>query len=326
MLNWGLIGCGTIAPAFINAIKSQKDCKLLAIASQYSNNASIYKMTYGIERKYDSYENLANDPDIDIVYIATTNQIHADNIALFLSHGKHVLCEKPITISAKLAKEVIWTAKEKKLFLMEGMWTRFLPSMVKIKKWLDAGIIGKIRCIYADFGFINEWGPERRLLNKSLCGGTLLDNGVYPISFASMIFGKQPDEIKTLTTLGFTGVDEFSSYLFKYGHDQFAVLSSSIRLETPQNATIVGEKGTIFLPEFWHCQKVVLSLKGNKQKSYYFPFKINGFEYEIETVNNCILEGKTECELMPLHESIAILETIDKIRCEWGLKYPIENI
>ena len=324
-VNLGVIGCGTIMPSFLKALASSQSSKINGIASEYSQNSISLAKEFNIPNCFKTYKELAQSSKIDIVYIATTQNLHDENALLFLENGKAVLCEKPITYNSKRAFELISFAREKKLFLMEGMWTRFLPAIVQVKKWLDAGLIGRINHVYADFGFTNDWGPERRLLNRNLCGGSLMDNGVYPISFASLVYGRQPDEIKTTSYIGPTGVDEISSYLFKYGEDQFAMLSSSIRLHTFQNATIIGETGIIFLPEFWRCQKVIVYKNGEAPVTYSFPFLINGFEYEIEAVNSCLRNGKLECERMPLDESLAIIQTTDKIRQEWGLEFPFEH-
>ena len=322
--NWGILGCSTIASSFIEGLKDLPEANVVAVGSRDLDRAKAFAKDNSIPKYYGSYEELAKDKEIDIIYISTTNDLHKDNILLCLNNGKHVLCEKPLTLNYKQAKEVIDLAKKKNLFLMEGIWTRFLPTFVKLRELLDEKIIGDVKMIRADFGFTNSWGIERRLLNKKLGGGTLMDNGIYPISLPSMIFGKQPDEIKTTTHIGKTGVDEYSCYLLSYNTGEVATLSSTIRLSTPQDAVIIGTKGYIYLPEFWHGKKLIINLNNKKSKVINLPFKSAGYNYEAKEVMECIKRGEKESKIIPLKESLEIAKTMEKIRSQWGLKFPTE--
>ncbi len=320
LFNWGILGCSTIAPSFIMGLNYLKEAKVLAVGSRNLERAKQFAKKNKILRYYGSYEELVKNKDIDIIYISTTNDLHKENIILCLNNGKHVLCEKPLTLNYKDTQEVINLAKRKNLFLMEALWTIFLPSFVKLKSILKNKLIGDIKFIRADFGFTNSWGIERRLLNKNLGGGTLMDNGIYPISLASMVFRKQPNQIETVTYIGKTGVDEMSSYLFYYDSGEIANLSSAIKLFTPQNALLVGTKGHIFLPDFWHGNKIIINLNNNKSRIINLPFKSTGYNYEAQEVMDCLKDGKKESEILPLNETLKLAKTMEQIRYKWKSK------
>lgn len=315
--NWGIMGCSTIAPVFVEGLRSLSDANIVAVGSRDLNRAEVFSRNNKISKHYGSYEELVKDKEIDIIYISTTNDLHKDNILLALNNGKHVLCEKPLTMDYEQSKEVIDLARKKNLFLMEAIWTRFLPIFVKLRELLREKIIGDVKMIRADFGFTNSWGVERRLLNKSLGGGTLMDNGIYPISLPSMIFGKRPDRIESVAHIGKTGVDEYASYLFSYNGGEIAALSSAVRLSTPQDAVLVGTKGYIELPEFWHGTRLILNLNEKKPQIIDLPFESTGYNYEAREVMDCIRGRETESKIMSLKESLEIAKTMEKIRSLW---------
>ncbi|MFC2161971.1 Gfo/Idh/MocA family protein, partial [Acidobacteriota bacterium] len=275
--------------------------------------------------RYGSYEDLARDPEIDVVYVSTPHNLHYENCLMLINEGKHVLCEKPFTINAGEAAEVIALARKKKRFVLEAMWTRFIPAIVKVREILEEGRLGEIRMLNASFGFKAEFDPLHRLFNPSLGGGALLDVGVYPVSFASMVFGqRKPDQISSQCFLGKTGVDEQSAVLFRYERGQVAVLSAAVRTEIPQDAYIIGTEGTLRIHAPWWKSKK-LSLKfGKKEKVLRYPFRGNGFSFEVEEVVSCLREGRLESEILPLDESLAVMKTMDTVRAQWGLRYPME--
>jgi dihydrodiol dehydrogenase / D-xylose 1-dehydrogenase (NADP) len=249
-IKWGIMGTGTIANNFVLGLGFIENAKLYAVASRSIEKAEEFGKKYNASKAYGSYEEMARDKDIDVIYIATPNSQHKANIILCLNNDKAVLCEKPLTINAAEAEEVIKLAKVKKLFLMEGMWSRFFPVMDKVRELLQEGAIGEIRMVNADFGFRREGPREDRKYSLVRAGGALLDVGVYPISFASMIFGEMPNSIKGITHICDTGVDVQSSMLLGYGEDKMAVLSCSINTPTPKEARIIGNKGSILIPDF----------------------------------------------------------------------------
>jgi predicted dehydrogenase len=322
-INWGILATGSIAAAMAKGLARVPDANLAAVGSRTKEAADRFGRRFNIPKRYGSYENLARDPEIDVVYVSTPHNLHFENCLMLIGEGKAVLCEKPFTINAAQAAEVISLAREKKSFIMEAMWTRFLPAIVRVREILTKGLLGEIRMLFASFGFKAEFDPQHRLFNPSLGGGALLDVGVYPVSFASMVLG-QPSRILSQCLLGKTGVDEQSTVLLRYGLGQMAVLAAAVRTEIPQDAYIIGTEGRLRVHSpWWQSQK--LSLKfGKREKVLKYPFKGNGFSFEAEEVMACLREGRLESDIMPLDESLAIMETMDQIRAQWGLKYPME--
>jgi predicted dehydrogenase len=235
------------------------------------------------------------------------------------------LCEKPFAINEGQAQQMVNVARTEKLFLMEAMWTRFLPIIVKVREWLAQGLIGRVRMVTADFGFRADWNPKHRLFNPELGGGALLDIGVYCVSMSSMVFGQPPAKITGMAHMGQTGVDEQSAMVLGYSDGQLAVLSCAVRTQTPQQALIVGTKGMIRIHSpFWCATTATISIEGKENETITMPFESNGFEYEAREVMQCLRAGKLESDVMPLNETLAIMKTMDEIRAQWPLKYPME--
>ncbi|MFX0058965.1 MAG: Gfo/Idh/MocA family protein [Candidatus Hodarchaeota archaeon] len=324
IINWGILGCGRIAHAFAIGLRALPDAKLEAVASRTEGKAERFSKTFHVKNVYENYEELANDSAVNIIYIATTHNFHYENAILCLNHGKPVLCEKPFTLNAIQAEELIKTARNNNLFLMEAMWTRFIPCIVKLNEFLDKGILGEIQHVTAGFGIKKKLDPRGRSFNPDLGGGALLDLGVYPISFARMIYKQPPSKIRSSAYIGKTNVDEKSCYLFEYENGQTAMLSSSHRLIMPHDAFIFGTKGYLKIPNFYHPSKMILKLEGKRKKTIRIPFKSNGYNYEAMEVMHCLNTGKFESEIMPLDETLEIMKTMDMIRSQWHLKYPGE--
>jgi len=325
-IRWGILGCGTIAADFAEDIVLTKNCEVLAAGSRTSQKAKAFAKKFGIKRWYGSYQQLLSDGDIDIVYVATPHTLHMQNTLDSIRAGKAVLCEKPIAINAKQFRRMQRAAKKKGVFLMEGMWTRFFPSMYLLRKWLKQKLIGDVLELKADFGVHFRVGPKHRIHNPKLGGGALLDLGIYVVSMASMVFGRQPKKIVSLVHKEKTGVDDQSSIVFQYDNGRGASLSCSGRFWMKQQLCIYGTKGMIIIPDDFYCHsKVMLELEGKKKKVYDFTYRGNGFQYEAEHVANCLNSKKTESDIMGLDESGAIMETMDKIRRQWKLKYTDEK-
>lgn len=320
---WGILGTGGIAAAFAKGLSMVQNVVLAAVGSRAMETAGSFGRRFNIPKRYGSYEELARDPDLDVVYVATPHNLHQDNCLLLLEEGKSVLCEKPFTINAVEAEKVLALAHKKRLFVMEAMWTRFLPAIVKVREILAEGLIGDVRMILASFGFKAKFDPQHRLFDPHLGGGSLLDVGVYPVSLASMVLGT-PASISSQASLGETGVDEQAAMIFGYQGGEVAVLSSAVRTEIPQDAYILGTKGRIciFSP-WWRSQKLSLK-RGDREKTLKMAFKGNGFSFEAEEVMRCLRQGKIESEIMTHQETLSIMKIMDKIRAQWGLKYPME--
>ena len=323
-IRWGILGTGTIARQFAAALCRLPNAELRAAGSRSSDSAQRFADEFGIPRRYGSYAELVNDPQVEVIYVATLHSCHAANSRLALDAGKAVLCEKPFTINAAQAREVIALARARKLFLMEAMWTRCFPLVTKLRELLASGAIGEARLLTADFGFRAERQDEPRLFGQEFGGGALLDVGVYPISLASLLFGP-PTRIVSAANLGTTGVDEEAAIILSHCRGELAILHTAIRLDTAQEAIITGTTGRIRIHSpWWRPAAMILSRDGKPDERFEFPSQGNGYEYEAQEVMDCLRSGKLESPLMPLDESLSIMETLDAIRGQWGLKYPME--
>ena len=236
---WGILGTGAIARQFVQGLRSLPEAEVFAVGSRSEASATKFADKWNIPRRHASYDVLASDPDVDVVYIATPHPIHAGNATLCLEAGKAVLCEKPFSVNAAEAERVVELARERRIFIMEGMWTRFFPLMEEVRRLVSGGAIGEVRMLNVDFGFRADLDPASRLFDQRLGGGALLDVGVYCVSFASMVLGR-PSGSVGLSHIGETGVDEQASVVLEHEGGRLANLSIGIRTTTPQEATIMG--------------------------------------------------------------------------------------
>jgi len=322
-IRWGIISTGNIAHQFARGLQAVPDAELLAVGSRSQESADAFGAEFNAPRRYASYEQVASDPDVDAIYIGTPHPYHKDNTLMCLNAGKPVLCEKPFAINTGDAEQMVRLAREKKLFLMEAMWTRYFPLMVRVREMLADGVIGEVRMIQADFGFRTDFNPKHRLFALELGGGALLDVGIYPLSFASMVLGT-PTQVVALAELGATGSDEQSAFILSYPGGQLAVLSCAVRTETPQEATIIGTEGRIRIhSQFWKPRAMTLTRNG-KDELIEVPHDGNGYNYEAMEVGDCLRAGRLESDVMPLDETLSLMRTMDAIRSQWGLKYPME--
>jgi predicted dehydrogenase len=323
-MRWGIIGTGKIAKAFATGLTVLPEAELVAVGSRTAKSANEFADIFGVPHRHASYESLANDPNVDVIYVATPNTLHKENSLLCLQAGKAVLCEKPFTINAAEAEAVIQLARAKELFLMEAMWTRFIPLVGKVRQLLADGVIGDLQMLVADLGFWADFDPLHRVFNPQLGGGALLDLGVYSISLAWMIFGS-PSRITSMAELGETGVDEQAAIIMGYDEGQLATLYTSIRTDTPAEAILMGTKGQIRIhPPMFRPTKLTLSLTGQEDSVIEMPLEGNGYNYQAAEVIRCLQAGKLESNTMPLDETLAIMKAMDQIRDQWGLKYPME--
>ncbi len=323
-IRWGILGTGNIAHQFAQGLAHAGDATLVAVGSRDSRTAKAFADSFGIPRRHASYEALARDPDIDVVYVSTPHPMHRDNSILLLEQGKAVLCEKPFTINAEQAQEVIDLARRRGVFLMEAMWTRYIPAVVRARQLIAEGAIGEIRMVQADFGFRAPLNPHSRLFDKALGGGALLDVGIYPLSLASMVLGPSPQEIVSTAELGKTGVDEQSAVLLKYAGGQIALCSCAVRTNTRIEATFMGTEGSIRLHSPFFKSSELTIIRGEQQENIALPLRGNGYNYEADEVGRCLRAGAVESPTMPLDETLALMRLMDRIRAQWGLRYPGE--
>ncbi|NLN92838.1 MAG: Gfo/Idh/MocA family oxidoreductase [Candidatus Hydrogenedens sp.] len=326
LIRWGIIGTGTIARKFAEGLAFARGAELRAVGSRTRDTAEAFGERYQIPNRHESYESLAADPEVDVVYIATPHPWHKENSMLCLRAGKAVLCEKPFTVNQEEALELVACARAEKRFLMEAMWTRFLPVIGEVRRLVQSGAIGRPVLMRGDFGFYGDYEEDKSAFLPELAGGALLDVGIYPISLASMIFGSSPSDIISAASLGRLGTDELNVVTLVYPQGEMAITSSAIRLETPQDAVITGEKGSIHIhAPFWCAEKITVSLEGKEPEVIEMPLQGNGYNYEAEAVMEALLADELESPLMPLDESIALMGILDKARKQWGLRYPMER-
>ncbi|MCA9905622.1 MAG: Gfo/Idh/MocA family oxidoreductase [Anaerolineae bacterium] len=335
---WGILSTGYIAGMLAEGLSVVEDAELVAVGSRSQANADAFADTWGAPHRHASYEALAADPDVDVIYVATPHPYHYENTMMCLNAGKHVLVEKPFAMNARQAGEMVALARQKGLFLMEAMWTRFTPAMAQVRQWLAAGAIGDVQLVRANLSFNIDFNPESRLFKPELGGGAMLDVGIYPISFAFMVLGT-PTSVYSTATLGPTGTDDRSAYMFGYDGGKTAQLSSAVRLNVPVEADIIGTDGMIKIHQAWiNPRKITLGklapegvvnrliVEGRlyDTETLHIPTEGNGYNYEVMEVGRCIQAGKQESDIMPLDQSLAIMRTMDTIRGQWGLTYPNE--
>lgn len=327
-IRWGILSTGAIARQFAQGLTSVPDAELVAVGSRTQAAADRFGDAFRVPRRHASYRAVAEDPDVDVVYIGTPHNLHCENTLMCLEAGKPVLCEKPFAINATQAERMVALARSKRLFLMEALWTRYLPAMIELRRLLAAGTIGPIRMIEADFGFRPEYDPLGRLYNPDLGGGALLDIGIYPISLTAMLLGL-PARMTAMAELGRTGVDERSAVVLAYPGGELAVLTFSLTTDMPSEILVLGTEGWIRVHgPIYRPEKLTVSLKAaagaRTERVLPLPVTGNGYNYEAAEVMRRLREGALESPGMTLDESLAIMRLMDAIRAQWGLRYPGE--
>lgn len=325
MIRWGILGTGNIAHKFAQGLKVLDDADLIAVGSRNPDTAQAFADEFAVPRVHASYQQLVNDSQVDVIYVSTPHPFHMENTLLCINAGKAVLCEKPFAINADQASKMIYASVGVQIFLMEAMWTRFIPIIVQVRQWIEEGIIGQPRLVQADFGYRAPWDSQGRILNPELGGGSILDVGIYPLSLASMVYGQQPTHIAANAHIGTTGVDEQAGFILQYEEGQLAVLSCAVRTSTPGQAIICGTKGMIkILAPFWRSVAAVLCVDGKEDQLVEMPLVGNGYNYQAEEVHRCLRNGRIESDIISHAETVAIMKTMDTIRLKCGMKYPME--
>jgi predicted dehydrogenase len=323
-VRWGILGTGGIAASFAQDLASMTGVELLAVGSRAQDTADAFGDRHGVPRRYPTYAELVADPDVDAVYVSSPHPMHHDDSLLAIGAGKAVLCEKPFTINATEAREVVAAAAAKGTFLMEAMWTRWLPHMVRIRELLASGALGDVRAVYADHGQKFPDDPTSRGFAPELGGGALLDLGVYPISFASMVLGT-PSVVKAVSDPTVTGVDMQTSVLLQHPGGAQAVLTSTMEAVSPVSAVIVGTKARIEIDTVWYRPTTFRLITADGETTEYDePAEQRGMQYEAAEVGRCLRAGLLESPVLPLTETVAIMETMDEVRAQIGLRYPGE--
>ena len=325
-MKWGILATGTIAAKFAKTVAEMRsgDEKVVAVGSRDAKRAQEFADTHGIEKAYGSYEELAADPEVEAVYIATPNSMHFSNAMLCLKNGKHVLCEKPFTTNAGESESLYREADERGLFIMEAFWIRFLPLYEKLLRIIETKELGELRHVRCDYGFIAKGARRERKFRSELGGGALLDIGIYNLGFLHMLMGAVPETMNSEVHLNEYGTDDFSVLQFKYPGGQTAHSVQSIGLQMERQAALYFDKAAVYLPDFQMAASMTIKPVEGEAYTIECPFEINGFEYEIREVTRCVRAGKTRSEIFRPEDSVAVLRLMDEIRRSWNMKFSFE--
>lgn len=318
---WGIIGPGKIARKFAEALHLTNNVRLGAVASRSIEKAKQFAEALGCPKVYDSYEALARDPEIDVVYIATPHAFHCEQAILCLQNKKAVLCEKPLALNAAQVGRMIQASKGNSCFLMEALWTRFLPWLKAVNEIIHGGEIGTVRYVRADFGFKAEYNPSGRLFDTKLGGGSLLDIGIYPLFLCQQLLGR-PKCITAAGNIDAGGADISCHAILQYENGAAGIISSVLDCNTHQTAEIAGTEGMIRIPSRWHgVNEFDWCRTGEDWQKVMLSPSVNGFEFQIEEVVNCLDKGLQESPSLLHAFSLQLSETMDEIRKQIGVKY-----
>lgn len=325
-MNIGILGAGNIAATMAETIRQMniagEDVALYAVASRDEMKATSFAARFGIHKAYTGYENLLRDSGVDLVYIATPHSCHYAQILLCLKYNKPVLCEKAFTANADQARKALMIANLKKVPVTEAIWTRYMPIRQTIQDIIESGEIGEPRTLTANLSY-NIWDNER-IHNPELAGGALLDVGVYTLNFAEMVFG-HPDRVQASCTMGETGVDESDSITLHYKDGRMAVLTAGTRVMSDRQGIVYGDEGYLVVDNINNPHHVtVFDLSRQVKATYDAPQQISGYEYQIRSMHRTIEEGRLECPEMPHKETVHMMELMDAIRMQMGVRYPFE--
>lgn len=325
-IRWGIIGLGGISHTFANALLRTSNTELVAVASRTKEKATEFANKYKVSKAYEGYENLAKDNEIDVVYVATPHGLHKEDVLLLLNNKKSVLCEKSFAMNEAEAIEMIECAKKNDVFIMEAMWTRFLPAVLQVNRWIDEGLIGEVKFIKTALGFSSKFDPEWRLYKRSLGGGALMDIGVYTASIISMVYKEEPEDIVGIANMCETEVDESAQFAMKYSRSRMAEMSISVKTALKNDVYIYGSRGYIHIPNFQGTHTAMLIRNDSEPMEFNSPFAVNGYEYEIMEVNNCIANGMRESKTMTYEDTLLVMRILDRMRKIVGVTYPNDEI
>jgi predicted dehydrogenase len=314
---WGIAATGGIAASFAQALHETEGAELVAVCSRTQERADAFAREHGIARAHGSYEALAGDAEVDVVYVATPHSRHCSDAIRYLEAGKHVLCEKPLAVDQRAAARMVATARANDRFLMEAIWSRFLPAYRELGRILSEGRIGEVRMVEADFGFAARFDPEHRLFAPELAGGAMLDLGIYPVQLAHLVLGP-PDEVRAVGHRGTTGVDELAAAVLHHQGGAVSVLKAAISTSMSCTATITGTEGSILLPAFMHCPGWITLRSSAGEERIDTPIEGQGLRYQVPEVQRCIAEGLIESPMMSHTQTCEIAGTLDAVLGQIG--------
>lgn len=324
-LRWGILATGGIAHAFSRDLRTA-GMDLQAVGSRSPESGERFAAEFAVPRVHSSYEDLVSDPDVDIIYVSTPHPLHAENAILALEHGKHVLVEKPFTLTGAEAAAVRDAARGNALLAMEAMWTRYLPHMIRVRELVDSGALGDVRAVLADHTQQISTDPANRLNNLALGGGSLLDLGIYPVSFAWDILGA-PTTINASATIGATGVDDEVATIFTHASGALSTSLSASHAAGPNTAHIVGTEARIDIDKVWYSPTTfrLVAPDGAVLEAYESHIEGRGMQYQALAAERYIASGQNDSDILPLDETVAIMDTLDEIRRQICLVYPGER-
>ncbi len=314
-MRWGFIGTGRIAERIMEAFRLLPDSRVAAAYSRNKEAMEAFCARWDIPKRYDTIEELAGDEEVDILYLATPHIVHLEHFRKAAEAGKPILCEKPMGMSKEETREMTELAGEKGIFLMEGLWTRFFPIYRWLEELMDSGRMGRPYNVMADFSYHSPYDPALRFFRKDLGGGSMRGAGIYPLSLAAAVFGSVPCEIQAMADMK-NGVDLRGAALLRFPGGGMAQILSGFQGESVQGANIAFERGSVWIPDFWHPDRAVLRQEG-REEVILRPFAFPGFQFEIEEVERCVKEGKRESGRMTWQESIDLAGALDEMYRMW---------
>ena len=327
MIRWGILGCGRIARKFASDLKLVENAELVACGARSGQSADEFEALFPVKYKHYSYEALASNPEVDVIYVATPHSHHHEHALLCIQHNKPVLCEKAFAINARQAKEMIDAARSRKVFLMEALWTKFLAPYNKVKQMISEGMLGELKSMQLNFGFRPPEPVSQRIYDPALGGGTLLDIGIYNV-FTTLFFLGRPDAIEASMTAASTGVDAQCAVTFSYNNGAVAQMLSTFLSDTATEAEICGTRGRVRLTTRYYTPFTIIEyypgrpdtkeiIALDKEEGY-------GYQYEARHVCECLEKGLTESPIMSHADTLLLMEMLDAIRQKAGIVYPVD--
>ena len=321
----GIVGPGRIVRRVMTDLRRAEHIEIAAVASRSAERARAAAKEYGIPGYFDSYADMVASDAVDLVYVALPHPFHCETAKLFLSHGKHVIVEKPFAVNAREAREMVACAKANDRFLMEAMWSRFFPLSVELKARAQAGEFGNLRRITGDFAFKNDLNAEDRLFNRTLGGGSLLDVGIYPLSMMCYYKGMLPEDAQVFSTLTPTDVDGLCAFQIRFADGGVGQGFSALEVSTDQKMCLYGTEAWVEVTDFWHPTRYTVHRPGQEDEVRVFEPENEGFRHEFEYVARTILSGRTDQPVMPLEDSVRLMEVMDGMRARMGVTYPADG-
>lgn len=320
----GVIGAGRIAHTVVPTMQTMEGVSCYAVAARSLERAQEFAAEYGVEKAYGSYEEMVQDSQVDLVYVATPHSFHFDHMMLALAHGKPVLCEKAFTVNAEQAEAIRKEAEKSGLFAAEAIWTRYMPSRRIIQETLDSGIIGEVKFLTANLSYAIS--TKERLIKKELAGGALLDVGVYGLNFALMHFGHDVERIESSVRMTETGVDGMENITLFFKDGRMAAIQAGLYGRSDRQGIFYGDRGYIVVENINNPQSIsVYDMQDSLIRRIDMPAQISGYEYEFRECAECIAAGEKESRSMPMTDTVFVMEVMDTLRKQWGLQYPMEG-